>query len=533
MSKHSKPVPIVGIDLGTTRSVIAHVDESGRPTTLLNSEGDSTTPSVVLFEDDCIVVGKEAVKAIPVLPEQVAQYAKREMGNATYSRNVNGQTYPPEMIQSLVLGKLRRDAETRLGMDVQQAVITVPAYFNEPKRRSTMDAGLLAGLDVRAVINEPTAAAIAYGVDQLRGKSEAQTVLVYDLGGGTFDASIVKVERSDISVLATDGNAMLGGVDWDKCLSRWIDAQFAMKTEIQPSQREGGEEYLLREAEDIKHALTSRKRVGVRLAFKDHRMVSVISREEFNDMTAHLLDRTRFTIRKLVSDAGLTWIEIDKVILVGGGTRMPQVREMLLRESGMEPDSSVSADEAVAHGAAIYAARLRSDDELAASKGKPGKTGQTTAAPPSGPIGKLKLVDVNAHNLGVLGVDTETSRKCNHVMIARNTALPAAHSTRFETIRDNQPSVAVEVVEGGDARGQHSTRIGRCVIKGLPPNLPAGTPVDVEFRYDTDGLIHVKATMPITGQVASLEIDRAAGLSSEDIGTMRDIHLALGLDPEE
>lgn len=518
--------PIVGIDLGTTRSVVAYVDAAGRPTTILNSEGDSTTPSVVLFEDDCIVVGKEAVKAIPVLPDQVAQFAKREMGNETYSRSVNGQTYPPEMIQSFVLGKLRRDAESRLGVGVQRAVITVPAYFNEPKRRSTMDAGLLAGLDVRAVINEPTAAAIAYGIDN---HGSDQTVLVYDLGGGTFDASIVRLDGNDISVIATDGNAMLGGLDWDKCLVRWIDAQFALKTKLQPSQTEGGEEFLLREAEDIKHALTSRKRVGVRLAFKEERLVSMITRGEFEEITAHLLDRTRFTIRKLVSDAGLTWIEIDKIILVGGSTRMPQVREMLLRETGIEPDGSVSVDEVVAHGAAIYAARLQF--EHAKRKSAPKKNAKPT--PTEDLVGKLSIIDVNAHNLGVLGVDTETKRKCNHVMIARNTSLPATHATRFETIRENQPSVAVEVVEGGDLSGRHATPIGRCVIKGLPPNLPAGTPVDVEFRYDTDGLIHVRATLPKTGQEATLEIDRAAGLSDSERDRMRDIHLALGLDDIE
>jgi molecular chaperone DnaK len=301
--------PIVGIDLGTTRSVIAHVDATGRPSTILNSEGDATTPSVVLFEDDGIVVGKEALKATLVMPDQVAQFAKREMGNELYSRQVNGQSYPPEMIQSFVLGKLRRDAETKLGMEIQQAVITVPAYFNEPKRRATMDAGLLAGLDVRAVINEPTAAAIAYGVDTHQG-TVSQTILVYDLGGGTFDVSIVKVEGREIHVIATDGNAMLGGLDWDKCMMRWLDAQFSLNTGVQPSKVEGGVEFLLREAEDLKHALTSRKRVGVRLAFKEHRLTSVITRDEFEEITAHLLDRTRFTIRKLVADAGLTWIEI-------------------------------------------------------------------------------------------------------------------------------------------------------------------------------------------------------------------------------
>ncbi len=507
---------IVGVDLGTTRSVIAHVDASGKPFSIPNSDGDVTTPSAVLFEDDCVSVGKEAIKAAAILPDQVARFAKREMGKDAYSHTCNGQTFPPEMIQSLILGRLRRDAEVKLGRKVQEAVITVPAYFDEPKRRSTMDAGLLAGLDVKAVINEPTAAAIAYGALNQQRAGKPQTILVYDLGGGTFDVSIVQVRGSKIEVLATDGNAMLGGLDWDKCLSRWLDAQFALAHGVRPSETSQGEAFLWRESEDIKHSLTSRKRVDIRIAFDGHPLRSEITRDEFEEITAHLLDRTRFTVRKLVADAKLTWIEIDKIILVGGSTRMPQVHAMLRRESGIEPDASVSADEAVAHGAAIYANTLSAGGEEQ-----------------DGAESEWEITDVNAHNLGVLGIDKSTGRRCNHVMIARNTPLPAAHATRFETIRDNQPSVAVEVIEGGDARGQHATRIGRCVIHDLPRNLPSGTPVDVLFRYDTDGLISVKASLPTVDQQASLRIDRACGLSNQDRTKMRDIHLALGLELED
>lgn len=509
--------PIVGIDLGTTRSVIAWVDASGKPATICNSEGDPTTPSVVLFEDDGVTVGKEALKALRVLPDQVATFAKREMGSSAYSRAVNGHSYPPEMIQSLILGKLHRDAEARLGRSIEQAVITVPAYFNEPKRRSTMDAGLLAGLQVCAVINEPTAAAIAYGVDQQSRALGPQTILVYDLGGGTFDASLVRVDARQIDVIATDGNAMLGGMDWDKCIARWIDAQFSLQHGFKPSLRPGGESFLWREAEELKHSLTSRKQADVRVVFDGQALQSKITREEFQEMTAHLLDRTRFTIGKLVGDSKTSWIEVDRILLVGGSTRMPQVREMLLKETGIEPDGSISADEAVAHGAAIYAATLGRGSVA----GSDDRDGGTT---------DLKITDVNAHHLGVLGVDKKTGLHVNHIMIPRNTPLPASRVSRFETNTDNQPSVAVEVVEGGDASGRHATSIGRCVIHGLPPHLVAGTPVDVAFRYDTDGLIHVEAVLPRTGQKASLTIDRAAGLSDDDRDHMQDILAALGLD---
>lgn len=516
---------IVGIDLGTTRSVIAWVDPStGRAATIANSEGDATTPSAVLFELDGVTVGKEAVKAIRVLPDQVATFAKREMGSDAYSRVINGQTFPPEMIQSLVLGKLRRDAESRLGRPISKAVITVPAYFNEPKRRSTMDAGLLAGLDVCAVINEPTAAAIAYGVDKQSENLGPLTVLVYDLGGGTFDASLVKVNGKEFDVVATDGNAMLGGLDWDKCVASWIDDQFAAQHGSRPSTMPGGDAFLLREAEEIKHTLTSRKTADVRLLFGGLALQSKISRGDFDDLTAHLLDRTRFTINKLVNDSGMSWIEVDRILLIGGSTRMPQVGEMLLKETGIEPDVSISADEAVAHGAAIFASTLKTTPPVSPTFAPEEESEGSDA------VEKLHVTDVNAHNLGVMGTDKKTGRRVNHIMIARNTPLPASRMSRMETIRANQPNVVVEVVEGGDASGQHATPIGRCVIHGLPPHLKAGTHVDVSFRYDTDGLIHVEAVLPATGQMASLTINRTAGMTDAIRDEMQDILAELGLD---
>ncbi len=528
-----KASPVVGIDLGTTRSVIAWVDSSGKPVTILNHEGEPTTPSVVLFESDEVTVGKEALKALRILPDQVATFAKREMGNSAFSKSINGKHYPPEMIQSLVLGKLRRDAEARLRQKITKAVITVPAYFNEPKRRSTIDAGTLAGLEVCAVINEPTAAAIAYGMDRQSESVGPQTILVYDLGGGTFDASIVRVEGKQFDVIATDGNAMLGGVDWDKGLARWIDDEFATQHGFHPSKSPGGETFLWREAEDLKHTLTSRKSADVRLAFEGRTLQTKITRELFEELTAHLLDRTRFTIAKLVEESGVSWIEVDKILLVGGSTRMPQVTEMLVKETGVEPDASLSADEVVAHGAAIYATSL-GQYAAANQSDAPEPAGKPIVAP-SGVAGKanasrLKITDVNSHHLGVMGIDKKTKQRVNHIMIRRNTRLPASKLSRFETNSANQPNVVVEVVEGGDATGRHATSIGRCVIHGLPPHLAAGTPVDVAFQYDTNGLIHVEAVLPRTGQKASLTINRAAGLSNKERDEMTDILSALGLD---
>lgn len=510
-SSQASPV-VVGIDLGTTRSVIAYVDNHGAPHTIENREGDLTTPSAALIEDDNVTIGKEALKARAVLPDSVAVFAKREMGKEHYSRPINGHEYSPEMIQSLVLGKLKRDAEAKLGRPIKQAVITVPAYFNEPKRRSTIDAAMLAGLEVLAIINEPTATAVAYGLEKHAQILGTQTVLVYDLGGGTFDVTLVRVDGKDVKVIATDGNSMLGGLDWDRCLADWLSEAFHSRFGIDPSKSAAGQALLAQEAEDIKHSLTARKSVKVRFAFDSHILQTEITREAFEELTAHLLDRTRFTVRKLMTDAKHSWDEIDQVILVGGSTRMPQVGAMVQRESSMEPNLTVSADEAIAHGAAIYAEMILGE-KIKSQKLK----GHT-------------ITDVNAHNLCVLGVERETKRRRNHVMIARNTPLPATKTTRFETIEDDQRSVVVKVVEGGDSRGRHGTEIGRCRMHRLPTGMPAGSPVDVTFSYDRDGLIRVSARIPSTGQKTSIEIDRNAGLSRAERDQLKEIHAALELN---
>ena len=420
-----------------------------------------------------------------------------------------------------MLERLRLDAEAKFGCKVQQAVVSVPAYFDESKRLATINAGLLAGLNVLAIINEPTAAALAFAGNKMPpngtgGASNfvSEAILVYDLGGGTFDVSIVKLEGSDFVVQATDGNARLGGLDWDKCLAAWLDDQFEASHSIRPSEELPGKVMLMREAEEIKKSLTARQQCRVRLVWEGLHLNTVVKRSEFEDLTAHLLDRTCFTVRHLLQENQITWKDIDRIVLVGGSTRMPQVRRALQRESGKLPELSVSADEAVAHGAAIYAN---------ATFGKSKEDGKDT----------LKVTDVNAHDLGVLGHDRETSRRCNHTMIQRNTALPASHVARFDTIRDNQRSVVVEIVEGGDRRGTHSNKLGRFVVDRLPTGLPMGTPVDVLFRYDRDGLITVEAYLPTANRHGKLTIDRASPGEGGDFEKMQEIYSALNLLDEE
>jgi len=490
----------LGIDLGTTFSVVAQVDAKGVPRSIPNMDGDLLTPSVVFFEGDRYLVGKEAVKAAASSPEMVARHVKREMGKTAFWKSFNGESYPPEVIQSLVLEHLKRAAQLKVGQ-IADAVITVPAYFSEPKRRATQDAGRLAGLNVLDIINEPTAAAIAFGVEEgfLNAEGDTpsgETVLVYDLGGGTFDVSVVQIESKRFRVIATDGDFQLGGIDWDQKLSSFIAEAFSQEFSIDPRQNASGEQLLLHEAEEAKRSLSVRSEVTVRFSYAGHTVRVPIRRKAFEEMTAAMVDRTRFTTSQVVKEAGLKWSDISRVLLVGGSTRMPSVVKMLETESGKKVDRTLAADEAVAHGAAIYASLLTKQRGL-----------QTD----------VEITNVNSHNLGVLGLEKRTGRNRTKVLLPRNTALPAKQGAAFTTAEDDQRTVAVKVVEGGDASGKHSTPIGKCVIRGLPAGLPAGTQVNVIFQYEPNGRLRVRASIPTLGHSAKIDIQRESALSDSKL----------------
>lgn len=497
-----RPPPAVGIDLGTTFSVVAHLDVTGRPCTISNSEGDLLTPSVVLFDGTTTVVGKEAVKAAPLEPDGVAEFAKREMGNSHFSRPIRGERLPPEVIQALILEKLKQDAELKLG-PFTKAVITVPAFFNEPRRKATQDAGQLAGLDVLDIINEPTAAAITFGYEagflNPRGESrQAERILVYDLGGGTFDITIMEIAGKNYTALATAGDVYLGGIDWDRRIADLVAEQFSEKYRgIDPRQDAAALRRLLREAEDAKRALTAREQTTITVDHLGHSLRLPVTRQEFETLTADLLERTRMTVRGTLKDASLAWTDLTRVLLVGGSSRMPMVAAMLEAESGMKPDRTVSPDEAVAHGAAIYAGLLLSVE--------------------AGAVPSMKVKNVNSHNLGVLAIEHATGRPCNSVMIPRNSPLPATKVKRFQTARTGQKSVLINVIEGGDSAGNNSTAIGRCVVRGLPPDLPAGTVVEVRFTYAENGRLQVKALVPDLQHEAELTVERSAGLTAANL----------------
>jgi molecular chaperone DnaK len=493
--------PAVGIDLGTTFSVIAHLDSTGRPWTIPNAEGDLLTPSVVFFDGTSAVVGKEAQKAAVVAPEEVAEFVKRDMGRQVCEKAIHGEHLPPEVIQSYILDKLRQDAALKLG-PFRKAVITVPAFFNEPCRKATQDAGALAGLQVIDIINEPTAAAIAYGIQQgfLTPKGESrqkERLLVYDLGGGTFDATLMEIDGKHYETRATAGDVYLGGIDWDRRIVDYLAQAFANKHQIDPRKNPAGLRRLFREAEDAKRTLSVRTETTITFEHGGDVVRTPITRRQFEEMTVDLLDRTRFTVTNLLQEAGLKWDDVTRLLLVGGSTRMPMVQRMLEEISNKKPDRSLSADEAVAHGAAFYAGLILSSE--------------------GGMAPEVTICNVNAHDLGVLAKEGATGRPRSRVMISRNTPLPANHSARFVTALANQSTVAVQIVEGGDASGNGATRIGNCVVRNLPAGLPAGSPVEVTFRYGQDGRLTVNARVPGSGQEATSEIERSSGMTAETL----------------
>jgi molecular chaperone DnaK len=510
----------VGIDLGTTYSAMAWVNESNHSTLIPNDEGDLLTPSVVLFEDKSIVVGKEAKKVAVLTPDRVASCVKRDMGKPVFSRPIRGKYMPPEVIQSYILKKLKDDITRKAGPEFR-AIITVPAYFDEPRRKATYQAGEMAGLKVLDIVNEPTAAALAFGEDmgyltRFGAPKERMNVIVYDLGGGTFDVTLIDMQAGDLRTVATDGDVQLGGFDWDMRLVDILAEAFKAQHGTDPRQSPEGLQRMLLQAEETKHTLSARSRASVTVVHEGLSCDVPITREQFEDRTADLLERTRYTTRQLLNAAGLQWKDIKRIFLTGGSTRMPAVVKMLRELSGIEPDMSVNPDEAVARGAAVYA------NYLLASKGETGH------AP------TFDVSNVNAHSLGVEGVDPRTMRKRNKVLIPRNTRLPAKKVEECITKQVNQNSVVVQVLEGESLDPKECTPIGRTVIRDLPPNLPQGWPVEVTYEYGVNGCLNVKAKVRGTDREVSLELEHDDSMSADRLNRWkRHVASAGGLDAFE
>jgi molecular chaperone DnaK len=505
--------PIVGIDLGTTYSVVAALDRTGRPMTVPNRHGDLSTPSVVLFDDDGLVVGKEAQRLALLEPDRVAECAKRDIGLPYYHRPVAGRQIQPQVISALVLKRLKADAQRRLGA-FRQAVITVPTYFDHARREATCEAARLAGLEVAGLLNEPSAAALAYGFQEgfldaagaLTGRKTARqgvmTLVVYDLGGGTFDVTVMQIRDRVFKTLATDGDVRLGGRDWDRRIVDHAATRYlAGHSGDDPRDDPATLQALFKEAEESKRTLSERPKTRLTYAHHGHHVVLGFSRAEFEELTADLVERTRVTTKLLLTEAGLEWPEVDKLLLSGGSTRMPQVARMLRELSGQEPDRSLSPDEAVAHGAALYHGILRGD-----------LNGHSGAPHPA-----AKVVNVNAHSLGLVTRSRSSNRFLNSILIPRNTPLPHSGSQLFQTGNAGQTRLTIRIVEGEAPDPAACSLLGKFLIEPLPAGLPANSPVRLHYSYDASGRIKVQAIVDAPSLKKEVQIARRGSTIGRNI----------------
>ena len=485
---------ILGIDLGTTNSAFA-VMEGGDPEIIVNSEGERTTPSVVAFDDGERLVGKPAKNQAVKNPGQTVQSIKRHMGEEDYTVGLDDEEYTPEQVSAMILQKIKRDAEEYLGDDVERAVITVPAYFSDRQRQATKDAGEIAGFEVERIVNEPTAAAMAYGLDD----ESDQTVLVYDLGGGTFDVSILDLGGGVYEVKATNGDNGLGGDDWDQAIIDYLADSFATEHGIDLRDDRQALQRLEDAAEEAKIELSSRKETTITLPFittTDSGPLDLeekLTRAKFESLTSDLIERTVDPTNQALSDADYSKSDIDEVILVGGSTRMPQVQEKVEEMTGKEPKKNVNPDEAVALGAAIQGGVL--GDE----------------------VDDIVLLDVTPLSLGI-----EVKGGLFERLIEKNTTIPTDESKIFTTAAGNQTSVNVRVFQGEREIAAENELLGEFQLTGIPP-APAGTPqIEVSFNIDQNGIVSVEAEDKGSGNAESITIEGGAGLSDDEIDRMQE-----------
>lgn len=510
----------VGIDLGTTYSAIAQLDTEGNPVAVENAEGKTITPSVVILsEEGKVIVGPTFERMSIENPRNIVEAIKRQMGNKDFFIVYQDKKLTPEFLSALIIKKLKQDAEKNIG-PIANAVITVPYYFNDVRRKATQDAGKIAGLNVIDIINEPTAATLAYAWQKGHlGRPDAfegeQTIMVYDLGGGTFDVTVVRYTATTFKVLATDGDVMLGGLDWSRRIVDHIAEEFHKKHELDPREDPETLMQLTQECEQAKRDLSERAQIPISAYYKGKNVTIALTRGDFERLTGDLMQRTRDTTELVMQQAGVGKGELDELVLVGGSTYMPVVETMLKDVTGLEPSRDVSPEEAVSQGAAIHAAILETR-----ATGGDSRLGKAV-------INRLRSVsatDVNSHSLGVKISDPQDkSRKINHIMIPKNSSLPVEVKQKFKTNSANQQRVHVCVLEGDASDPDACTTIGDFRIVNLPANLPAGSPVEITYSYDKNGRFSATA-VELTGNVAAkTEIVRDSGLTNENVDAFQNL----------